>query len=78
MVIKDFEQLIEKVQNFEGRKKVAVVAAQDEHTLEAVFHAAENNIVEPILIGSKEKIKEIVAKLGKKISDDAIIDAADE
>jgi phosphate butyryltransferase len=78
MVIKDFEQLIEKVQNFEGKKKVAVVAAQDEHTLEAVFHAAENNIVEPVLIGSKEKIKEIVAKLGKKISDDAIIDAADE
>ena len=78
MVIKDFEQLIEKVQNFEGKKKVAVVAAQDEHTLEAVFHAAENNIVEPVLIGSKEKIKEIVAKLGKQISDDAIIDAADE
>ena len=78
MVIKDFEQLIEKVQNFEGRKKVAVVAAQDEHTLEAVFHAAENDIVEPVLIGNKEKIKEIVAKLGKQISDDAIIDAADE
>ena len=78
MVIKDFEQLIEKVQNFEGKKKVAVVAAQDEHTLEAVFHAAENDIVEPVLIGNKEKIKEIVAKLGKQISDDAIIDAADE
>ena len=78
MVIKDFEQLIEKVQNFEGKKKVAVVAAQDEHTLEAVFHAAENDIVEPVLIGNKEKIKGIVAKLGKQISDDAIIDAADE
>jgi phosphate butyryltransferase len=78
MVIKDFEQLIEKVQNFEGKKKVAVVVAQDEHTLEAIFHAAENDIVEPILIGNKEKIKEIVAKLGKQISDDAVIDAADE
>jgi phosphate butyryltransferase len=50
-----------------------VVSAQDEHTLEAVFKARENNIVEPILIGDKEKIKEILKKLKKDISEDAII-----
>jgi len=78
MVIKNFDELIKKVQNFEGKKKVVVAAAHDEHTLEAVMHAADNNIVDPILIGNKEKIKEILNKLGKKVSDDAIIDAADE
>jgi len=78
MVIKDFDELIKKVQNFEGKKKVAVAAAHDEHTLEAVMHAVDNNIVDPILIGNKEKIKEILNKLGKKVSEEAIIDAADE
>lgn len=78
MVIKNFDELIKKVQSFEGRKKVAVAAAHDEHAMEAVFHAAENNIVEPVFIGYKEKIKEIAAKLGKTVSDDSIIDTADD
>jgi phosphate butyryltransferase len=78
MVIKNFDELIEKVQSFEGRKKVAVAAAHDEHAMEAVFHAAENNIVEPVFIGYKEKIKEIAAKLGKTVSDDSIIETADD
>lgn len=78
MVIENFDELIKKVQSFEGRKKVAVAAAHDEHALEAVFHAAENNIVEPVFIGYKEKIKEIAAKLGKTVSDDSIIETADD
>ncbi len=78
MVIKNFDELIKKVQSFEGRKKVAVAAAHDEHAMEAVFHAAENNIVEPVFIGYKEKIKEIAAKLGKTVSDDSIIETADD
>jgi phosphate butyryltransferase len=78
MVIKNFDELIKKVQSFEGKKKVAVAAAHDEHALEAVFHAVENNIIEPVLIGNKEKIKEIAAKLGKAVSDDSIIETADD
>ncbi len=78
MVIKNFDELIKKVQSFEGKKKVAVAAAHDEHALEAVFEAVENNIVEPVLIGNKEKIKEIAAKLGKTVSDDSIIETADD
>ena len=78
MVINNFDELIKKVQSFEGKKKVAVAAAHDEHALEAVFHAVENNIVEPVFIGNKEKIKEIAAKLGKTVSDDSIIDTADD
>lgn len=78
MVIKNFDELIKKVQSFEGKKKVAVAAAHDEHALEAVFHAVENNIIEPVLIGDKKKIKEIAAKLGKAVSDDSIIETADD
>ena len=56
MEYKSFDDLIKKVQNLGSKKKVAVVSAQDEHTLEAVFKAKKDNIVEPILIGNKKKI----------------------
>jgi phosphate butyryltransferase len=39
MTFKNFEELIERIQNGQLKKKVAVVVAQDEHTLEAVFRA---------------------------------------
>ena len=45
MIFKNFEELITKVQKSESRKRVAVVAAQDEHTLEAVFKAKKEGIV---------------------------------
>lgn len=77
MVIKNFQELIEKVQKFENRKKVAVVLAADEHTLEAVFKAEENNIITPVLIGNASKIKELLDKLDKKLDDKLIIDVKD-
>ena len=78
MVIRNFDQLIKQVASFKEKKKVAVVAAHEEHTLEAVFKAKEDNIVEPILIGCKEKIKEIMEKNNYTLEDEAIIDILDE
>ncbi len=63
MELKNFLDLIEKVQKCESRKRVAVAAAQDEHTLEAVFRAAKDKLVEPLLVGNKEKIEEILKEL---------------
>lgn len=78
MVIKNFDELIRKVANYKEKKKVAVVAAHDEHTLEAVFKAKEDGVVEPILIGRKDKIKEILDKHNFALSDEFIIDIEDE
>lgn len=78
MVIRNFDQLIKQVASFKEKKKVAVVAAHEEHTLEAVFKAKEDDIVEPILIGCKEKIKEIMEKNNYTLEDEAIIDILDE
>jgi len=78
MVIKNFDELIRKVANYKEKKKVAVVAAHDEHTLEAVFKAKEDGVVEPILIGCKDKIKEILDKHNFTLSDEFIIDIEDE
>ncbi|NMM64605.1 bifunctional enoyl-CoA hydratase/phosphate acetyltransferase [Clostridium sp. P21] len=78
MVFKNFEELIKKVQNSESKKIAAVVAAQDEHTLQAVFKARRDNIAEPILIGNKSKIKEILSNLKEDLNDSSIIDVEDD
>lgn len=77
MVYNDFDQLIEKVKNFPTMKRVAVAAAEDEHTLEAVFKARSEGIVEPILVGNKERIKEIIKGMGESFQDDNIHNAND-
>lgn len=78
MVFKNFEELIKKVQKSESKKIVAVVAAHDEHTLQAVFKAKKDNIVEPLLIGDKTKIKKILDGLNESIDDAQIIEAEND
>ena len=72
MVYKNFDALIEKVQNFESVKKVVVICAHDSHTLEAVFKGVEEKIVSPILIG-KKKIIEAILKEMQVTFDSALI-----
>ncbi|WP_326512761.1 bifunctional enoyl-CoA hydratase/phosphate acetyltransferase [Clostridium intestinale] len=72
MYLKSFEQLIETLK-CNDKKKVAVVAAEDEHALESVFKARNEGIVEPILIGNEEKIREISNKLNEDLKDLTII-----
>lgn len=63
MELKNFRDLVAKVQNNDLKRRVAVAAAHDEHTLEAVFKAAGDKLVEPVLIGNKAKIAEILKTL---------------
>ena len=46
MEFRSFEQLVETVKSKPKRKRMAVAAANDTHTLEAVFHAAVETILE--------------------------------
>lgn len=62
-MLKNFEQLKQMLREKPVKRRVAVVAAQDEHTLEAVVRAAEDGMVEPILIGQEEKIRELLKTL---------------
>ncbi|QCX34421.1 bifunctional enoyl-CoA hydratase/phosphate acetyltransferase [Caloramator sp. E03] len=78
MEFRNFNELINKVQNSNKKKKVAVVAAHDEHTLEAVIKAMNDNIVESVLIGDKHRIEEILTKLNFNINDSNIIDIHDD
>ena len=78
MELKNFRELIEKVQKSESIKRVAVAAAQDEHTLEAVFRAAKDKLVEPVLVGNKEKIEEILRKLDVEYDMTSIINTGSD
>ena len=62
-MIKNFEQLKEMLKAMPVKRKVAVVPAQDEHTLEAISHAYRDGMVEPVLIGAEPKIREILAQI---------------
>ena len=73
MAYHNFEELISAVRNAPSVKRVAVAAAQDEHTLEAVFKARKDGLVTPILIGDGEKIKDILNNLGEHLAEENIL-----
>ena len=76
MIYKDFNQLIERNIQGASKKNIAVVSAEDSHTLEAVMTAGKNGIANPILIGDEKKI---IKELGnyKDYCDYRIVHAAD-
>ena len=57
-----------------GRKKMAVAYGQDSHTLEAVYAAYKEGLVEPILYGDKAVIEQVCAEHGIDVSVFTIVD----
>ncbi|MCL1808435.1 MAG: bifunctional enoyl-CoA hydratase/phosphate acetyltransferase [Clostridiales bacterium] len=77
-MIKNFDELVGKIHSGGAKKTVAVVAAHDEHTLEAVDLACKNSIVTPILIGDGVKIKELIEVHGFQLGDAEIHEQKDD
>ncbi len=77
MVISRFQQL--RLQ-FQGLTPVpaVVAAAQDLHTLEGVFAAQEDGLIEPILVGDPEQIRAAAQKLGRSLPSRSIVKAEGE
>lgn len=67
-----FDELRQKVRHFPNRKRVAVVAAAEEHVLEAIVRAEREQIIEPILIGEAANITAQLDRLGAEIPTSAI------
>lgn len=78
MIFHSFNELIEVVQKGDTIKKVAVVSADDEHTLEAVFKAVKDGLVKPVLIGDLAKILKVLSALGLNNNEVKIVDAKDD
>ena len=73
---KNFDDILAKLKTA-STKKMSVAVAQDSHVLEAVKVAKERGIVEPILVGDKDKIEEIMGQLSMNPADYEIIDVKD-
>ena len=73
-MIKDFEHLKDSVGTSEPRT-VAVAAAHDPHTLEAVLKAKREGILDYILVGKSREIMKIGRQMGYEISKEFIVDA---
>ena len=76
MTYTSLDQLISRArESGKSKRVVAVVAAQDSHTLEAVSQAVKDNIVAAILIGPEKKIKDQLQLIGENPQDYNIVDA---
>ena len=78
MVYTNFEEIIEK--KLKGNTKtsrLALAAAADEHSLQAVKQAVDEGLVTPVLVGDKPKILEILAEIGMEVPDEDIYDEPD-
>ncbi len=55
------------------KRRIAVAAAEDEPVLEAVKNAMNAGIVEPVLVGDKEKVEAIASQIGFDIGNIELI-----
>ncbi|MCH3916836.1 MAG: phosphate butyryltransferase [Spirochaetia bacterium] len=76
MIVRTFDELIARMKLSATCRKMAVAAAGDEHTLQAVCRAKDTGLVEPILVGDAGVIEQILKDLGH-VADFSIVDAAD-
>jgi phosphate butyryltransferase len=64
MTIKCFDDLVSEAKKAEKKTVIAVVQAQDEHTLESVVEATNDGIMTPMLIGDEMKIATLLNGFG--------------
>jgi phosphate butyryltransferase len=75
-MINNFERLLEKAKT-QKTMRLSVAAAQDEEVLMAVHEAHAQGLIEPVLVGDGEKIKEIASKNNIDIRGFQIVDEKD-
>lgn len=75
-MIKNFKEMLE-VAKSQKKMKIVVAAAQDEDVIKAVSKAKEIGVAEPVLVGDKAKIIDIMNELGIPSSEFEIIDEPD-
>lgn len=59
------------------KKRMAVIKAEDSHTLTAVLRAKELDVIEPVLIGNTALIENTLKDMGQRKEDFSIVHAED-
>ncbi len=66
-MIQHLSELVAEAQKL-GKRRLAVAYGQDQHTIEAVYEATKEGIVEATLYGEQEKIQAVCNEMGIDIS----------
>lgn len=74
--MKNFNDIMKLAQK-KGPKKIAVAVAQDEDVLLAIKNARQANLIEPILVGDKEKIIKLSSDINFELHNVLIVDEKD-
>ncbi|MBQ3663132.1 MAG: bifunctional enoyl-CoA hydratase/phosphate acetyltransferase [Clostridia bacterium] len=77
MVYRTFDELISKLKSSPRSVRMAVAAAGDDHTIEAVLNARKEGIVSPILVGDKKLIDAALNEFGATVPEEDIYDIPD-
>ena len=75
MKITCFKDLATQAAKMEKKTVIAVVEAQDEHTLESVIEARHDGIMTPLLIGNGARIRELLVHFGASADDYDIVES---
>ncbi|MBE6181968.1 MAG: phosphate butyryltransferase [Rikenellaceae bacterium] len=76
-MIEHLTQIVEEARK-KGKKRLAVAYGQDSHTLEAVYNAYKEGLVEPTLYGDKATIEQVCQENGFDITAFNIVDEAND
>lgn len=77
MGFKTFDELIASQKGRAAPVRMAVAAAEDEHTLEAALRARREGIAHPVLIGGREAVNAALSRLGEQTAPEDILDVPD-
>ena len=68
-MLKDFKEMAELVKANPVKKRIVLCCAHDEHSLDAVYEAFKEGIVDPVFVGKEDEIKKICADEGFDFGD---------
>lgn len=77
-MLKNFEEMAALVKANPVKKRIVLACAHDEHSLDAVYEAYKEGIVEPVFVGKKAEIEKICAEQGFDFGDVKIYDVDDD
>ena len=77
-MLRNFEELAELVKAHPVKKRIVLCCAHDEHSLDAVYEAYKEGIIEPVLVGKEDEIKKICAEEGFDFGDVTIYNVDDD
>ena len=68
-MLRNYDELVEIVKAHPETKRIVLCCAHDEHSLDAVYEAYKEGLVQPVFVGKEEEIKKICAEEGFDFGD---------